>query len=368
MSVDASFSKPHDEQMEHRRLNEVEALLRLAASAFSKTNPKDKFPTIYADRLTGLVAPTGASDLDGEAVDVRVRALGPVAPGSFGAASYWILNRWHESGEPTFVLSGAIAERLLNTDIKSVDALAVRLPYPAIRLEIPVGLLALYENSGARPSWHNVDAITAAITRRYDGTPVLLARCSGRPARNASNFTDDYGMYVAIPLRTPLAYPESHADTALFHDDVRPLTRLREADWFRVEDEDVSRLDFTHAVAQLTLNTVLYLTLEHADVVRKHARKKRTSSKRARSSRRAAQREKERRATESSVTYLVGSHSKRLRSRDRSSGTIGHEFIVRGHYRQQAHGKGYSLRKLIWIEPYLKGTGERLRRTYQVQG
>lgn len=34
------------------------------------------------------------------------------------------------------------------------------------------------------------------------------------------------------------------------------------------------------------------------------------------------------------------------------------QFLVRGHWRQQAHGPGHSLRKPIWIEPFWKGPEE----------
>ena len=32
-----------------------------------------------------------------------------------------------------------------------------------------------------------------------------------------------------------------------------------------------------------------------------------------------------------------------------------YQFMVRGHWRNQAHGKGRKDRKYIWIQPYLKG-------------
>lgn len=44
-----------------------------------------------------------------------------------------------------------------------------------------------------------------------------------------------------------------------------------------------------------------------------------------------------------------------------------HRFIVRGHYRNQAHGLGHHDRKLIWIEPFWKGpeAGAKIVHTYR---
>lgn len=56
-----------------------------------------------------------------------------------------------------------------------------------------------------------------------------------------------------------------------------------------------------------------------------------------------------------------------------SQGSGGHplekRFVVRGHYRNQAHGAERALRKRIWIQPYWKGPewGERMNRPYRVE-
>lgn len=45
------------------------------------------------------------------------------------------------------------------------------------------------------------------------------------------------------------------------------------------------------------------------------------------------------------------------------------QFLVRGHFRQQAHGAGRALRKTIWIEPFWKGpeAGNILLRTHKIK-
>jgi len=41
-------------------------------------------------------------------------------------------------------------------------------------------------------------------------------------------------------------------------------------------------------------------------------------------------------------------------------------WFVRGHWRQQPYGPGMSLRKTIWIEPYIKGDGELIKKAYTI--
>jgi hypothetical protein len=44
---------------------------------------------------------------------------------------------------------------------------------------------------------------------------------------------------------------------------------------------------------------------------------------------------------------------------------IGSRFMVRGHWRNQAFGKGFSEHKVIWIEPYIKGEGDEKSQQYK---
>jgi hypothetical protein len=50
---------------------------------------------------------------------------------------------------------------------------------------------------------------------------------------------------------------------------------------------------------------------------------------------------------------------------------VAQRFIVRGHWRNQAHGEKRALRKRLWIEPHWKGPDnvlEAIERTYEVRG
>jgi hypothetical protein len=43
-------------------------------------------------------------------------------------------------------------------------------------------------------------------------------------------------------------------------------------------------------------------------------------------------------------------------SGDHHSVNWSHRWMVRGHWRNQAYGHGYELRRLTWIDPYIKGS------------
>ena len=70
---------------------------------------------------------------------------------------------------------------------------------------------------------------------------------------------------------------------------------------------------------------------------------------------------KKRRAAKRALQRAVSHTMVNLPSSDRgiasgeSAYSISKTFSVRGHFRNQAHGPGRSLRKVIWIEPFVKG-------------
>ncbi len=58
-----------------------------------------------------------------------------------------------------------------------------------------------------------------------------------------------------------------------------------------------------------------------------------------------------------------------LSGKKRGGGSPTVQFLVRGHWRQQAHGPARSLRKTLWIQPFWKGPEESrvLLRTYKAE-
>jgi hypothetical protein len=44
-----------------------------------------------------------------------------------------------------------------------------------------------------------------------------------------------------------------------------------------------------------------------------------------------------------------------------------HQWIVRGHWRNQAYGEGLKDRKFIWIQPYVKGAGPLVQKVYVIK-
>jgi hypothetical protein len=119
------------------------------------------------------------------------------------------------------------------------------------------------------------------------------------------------------------------------------------------------------AMQRLAVNLILYLQLPTADVHLENLEeieRLRVSKVPSSPSLRKAHKDRLRRA-ESARVWSVGSKivvDKRLREAVAAgnvlaNGCIRAPSLVRGHWRNQAHGPGHSLRRLTWIEPHVRG-------------
>ncbi len=70
------------------------------------------------------------------------------------------------------------------------------------------------------------------------------------------------------------------------------------------------------------------------------------------------------------VSVDLREHVQQALSGKKGGGSPTVQFLVRGHWRQQAHGPARSLRKTLWIQPFWKGPEESrvLLRTYKAKG
>jgi len=124
--------------------------------------------------------------------------------------------------------------------------------------------------------------------------------------------------------------------------------------------------DLLNNLMDIILNTILYITIEDADVVYK---------KRSKNQKVPKKKKKDRIPDDYSVigsnividktipqiTYLGESLS------DEQVRTT-HSWFVRGHWRNQPYGSNRSQYKKIWIEPHIKGEGELRNKVYRIEG
>lgn len=152
-------------------------------------------------------------------------------------------------------------------------------------------------------------------------------------------------------------------------------------------DQGVATLDsddfFTNSLQffRLVLNTLLYLSSSDKEVrkcVSAHqAIEDKASSIKSPSRRRKELQSKkqytafdysELGASVPPIQVRLGASSSDSDIPPRQPMKLGTQFIVRGHWRNQAHGEGMAKRKLIWVKPHLKGPdlGKTLNKNYIV--
>lgn len=140
-----------------------------------------------------------------------------------------------------------------------------------------------------------------------------------------------------------------------------------EAQTIEHQDDDTFYTDGL-AFYRLILNSILYLSSDHAELSNKTSPHAEIEAK----AKQIASLPKRRKALQAiskfstldysevgaSVGSIVVKHES-TENNQSSTGTIGNKptvrFMVRGHWRQQPHGVGNMQRKIIWIRPHFKG-------------
>lgn len=289
-----------------------------------------------------------------------------------------------------FSLSEALALRLLTTEIKGVHADDVRLPFGAFYVELPPGLLWWDHVDTGR---HEVRALSIvegdaprvsgkADTEKNPGRR-LLVMCYCEPNANSVDPADDNLAYFTIPL-----YSKELTLTEMFDSD-RAVVEVNSTERMLRDDNKVNgkfggmeltNMQLRNLVRQFVVNVLLYLNTPNADVVHASADKVRRLKKMKAKGKKARQRQKDQIAkVRAERNWLVGSRVTIDRDLKKAvaegkkgtGGKLRFKSLVRGHWRNQAHGPGRTLRKMIWIEPHVRGgelDGPLLGHSYDVKG
>lgn len=246
-----------------------------------------------------------------------------------------------EFGAPNvFTLNKDLAERLIETDRGNIGCDAIRPPFPGFYVEMPPGSLEMLNGISG---WHPVSLIGISEAER-GGSRVLCSTYYGEPLRNASSSLPahlDDTVQSIYQYMSPGAVPyeEMAEDEYATLAPTIPFVR-----WHGVEHSGELGIDLLWRIVE---NFCLYLsspnadiqpagggretwesTLEHAEACRTSPHLKRRSDKRF-------------------TLWDAGRNAKALRASPV-------DVVVRGHWRQQAHGPQWSLRKVIWVEPHIR--------------
>jgi hypothetical protein len=302
------------------------------------------------------------------------------------ALCFTIFKTLEKSDSPSwFRLSDGLTWKLITTELKGVYPEDIRLPLPGFYIELPKGILTLFNNltgehevravavcEGAPHENERLLNVNVDVANGYGRRLLIVAHCE--PNENSTDPGDDNVMYLSLPL----------------YDTGKKIGDLIERDYSTVKEhggdwrdakfggyfagQKKTNLELRRLLQQFVMNVLLYMNSAQADI--RHVNQDQI---------RALKKEKKGRKKHKKLiqklkannTWLVGTNvvfDPRVKQAAQSSTGTGSKLrfksLVRGHWRAQAHGKGRKLRKLIWIEPHIRGgdlPGKVLGHNYEVK-
>jgi hypothetical protein len=253
-------------------------------------------------------------------------------------------------GAPSvFELRDSLAEKLILTDADSVRPRDVRPPLPGFYIQMPPGALEMWNSV---TGWHKVSLVGVAEGRANDGPRegrLLLSLFWGEPNEKSTSATDDNAQVNFVSL--PEGFDGSIEEYEATIDDDGMDSRRERRPFVRWQGVEFAYEDGYKLLRKFVVNFCLYLSSPNPDIQPTGGRQ-----------------------TWPEVVEKA-EHARRAGSGARRQVTIGKNFslwdvgrqvtriqrtltkddiLVRGHFRQQAHGPGRALRKVIWIEPFVR--------------
>jgi hypothetical protein len=254
---------------------------------------------------------------------------------SMDHVALWLFTgRWVDQGAPRILLDDQLAASLMATDVGLDSIPFIKPPWRAFMIEVPPGILV-----------HG--------SRSFQRILVHYATFEGKPR-----------WFYSIRELNENEDPE--ADMGLFTKATTEEMVL--GDWDDNEGMDDQLVRINYLVGRLILSLCLALSDPTTTTLREQKRSKGRGN---------------RFRTPYSVpdtrNFIVGrpitvdcrpAIRDYVEGRNKKTGSISVQVLVRGHWKHQVHGVGRALRKLIHIEPYWKGPEEAkiLLRATKVQG
>lgn len=231
--------------------------------------------------------------------------------------SYWHA-RAAEYGAPcVFDAESSIIERLLDTDLPD-RSIPLRMPLPAFMVRLPSSLLETEDP--ARPGvWLDVSCMM--IVGSNNGTH-LDVQWLAEPCREATNFADDAACSRVVDLSTRQHHPQGSLATIRYRGSVH--------------DDSIMGI--------LAVNFIAYLCSERGVVKPSGANRPWAE---ARATLESCPKRTKVMLGKHYATWTVNDSVKRYE-------LTATDILVRGHWRHQSHGPKHSLRRLTWIEPFVR--------------
>lgn len=273
---------------------------------------------------------------------------------------YWL------SGKKHFHIEDDLANKLVQTDIHKVNASLLKLPFPVVYFTVPEDLvrISFIDDAGESP-YHTVAQGAYVLEMKKDNKMHWWIAMFFK-VQSTTTGNSNHGE-VSIGIRLPILDNENIFDS---------LNKVLN-EYFPENSVSVNAAEYymnrnNKAIAEqfliLIVNTLLYLQsdkaiLEHVEDF--------TEQKSARNNKKAKKKRKRnknlvktsyirigKRITIDNKHKQVYKSFNYLKDEPKKRREFNGQWIVRGHWRNQPYGEGLLKRKLIWIEPFIKGVGE----------
>jgi hypothetical protein len=280
------------------------------------------------------------------------------------------------AGKKTFHFSDNLSEHLLNTEI-NLKAGLIELPFPTCLFTFTSRtVINAMHNIRSDGGSLNINALSLDYSapvsvfismhpagESLPGRKLIIVACHAR-ASEKSYLTLKRELYLGESWTLEQALRTDW--TTLSPDDLGAgMVTNVDADTIRLQKDDTFYTDGL-LFYRFILNAVLYLSSDHAELAVKQSdrveieekAKQIVSATKLRKAIQAANRYSELPYTEvgASVGVIViqkGGAESTVQIGNGSRPQV--RFMVRGHWRQQAHGQRNEERKLVWIRPFYKG-------------
>ncbi len=283
----------------------------------------------------------------------------------------WCL-AWARHGYNVFDLSADFTAAMLLTDARELDIATIRLPFRGILVLIPDGFAKGVEGVSytkihiTEISRADISQLTVAkdITGYFDGlSPEVVNGI-------LHNINQDLDERPKSLLSKPAPDPDDTAIHIYASDGAHVLDTLIERksltwDAFDALPDEVS--DDADRNARHTIRQIVFGTLAYVSAVATELQQ----GVREESHRGMTPKERPTRFEIGRTIKLDHNLIRAVRGGSREVAfRLKHRHIVRGHYRNQAHGKARALRTMKWIAPFWRGPedGAKLIHTYKLEG
>lgn len=290
---------------------------------------------------------------------------------TMSAIMTWVASRLRKVSFSSnwFVPSDPLVFQLLATDLKGVVVGDLNLPVPAFYVELPDGVFFL---DRADTGWHPIRYLVVTegeVTPRTEevhakfkiGPPRLgrrlLIEMYGAPNDKSKSPFDDVWAFHSYQIDDPLADLEQ-AITSSLSDPEMERTHLKG----RIGERVLDGIEVRREVLRFLMNLCVYLGSSDARVEHVHQAEiqRLTRGQKPKKLRKNVKARVQRLLSEK--VFRVGSDvTVEPEVRDYVLSEVGtgkklaYRTVVRGHWRNQAHGPKHSLRKQKWITPHVRG-------------